>query len=468
MATLIHNATVIAPDAREVRVLREHSLAFESGQITELAPAQTFDRRLASDVFEHVVLADRHIIVPGFVNTHHHLYQSLTRGVPAAQNQHLFDWLLTLYEYWRGLDFAAVRAAARVSIGELLVHGCTTTVDHFYMFPPARDVRAEAVLEAANELGIRIHLGRGAMTLGRSRGGLPPDDVVETDDAALAACERVLDAWHDPAVYALQRIDLAPCSPFNVSREHMRATRDLARQRGVRLHTHLAETRAEDAYCREHYGCRPLEFLDQLDWLGPDVYLAHCVQLNDAEIDRLAATGTSVSHNPASNLRLGSGIPPIEKMLAAGVNVGLAVDGSSSNDGGNLLEAARLALLIARVRNAEADQAGEPTLMPAVTAFQLLTTGGAACLNRPELGHLNPGAAADIAMFRRDDLSLAGAVEHDPLAALILCDAPRADRVYINGRCVVEDGRLALADEQQLAARLNEIVARRFTRPTGG
>jgi cytosine/adenosine deaminase-related metal-dependent hydrolase len=329
MATLIHDATVITPDAggwpvsadsavpgsrpvrrggpgRPVRVLRHYSLVLDAGRVSALAPAASFTPRRAGGEFAEVVQGTGYVVTPGLVNTHHHLYQSLTRCLPAAQNDRLFDWLRKLYEQWRRLDYHAVNLAAKVSIAELLLHGCTTTSDHFYMFPPGSDVRLEAVLDAATELGIRLHLCRGSMSLGRSGGGLPPDDCVEQDTDVLADCQRVLDAYHDPQPYAMRRIDLAPCSPFNVTRELLRDTRRLARERDVLLHTHLAETLDEEAYCLDKFGCRPAQYLADLDWLGPDVYLAHCVWLNEAEIALLARTNTAVSLCPTSNMRLGS------------------------------------------------------------------------------------------------------------------------------------------------------------------
>lgn len=462
MPALLHNTTILTPAAQGVHVLRDHSLAFDGGRITELRPAATFTARIAAGEFAPLIAADRQIVVAGLVNTHHHLYQSLTRCLPAVQNERLFDWLLGLYERWRHIDYRAVNLAAKVSIAELLLHGCTTTSDHFYMFPPHADVRMEAVLDAAAELGIRIHLCRGSMSLGRSGGGLPPDDCVERDADVLADCVRVLDAYHDPQPHALRRIDLAPCSPFNVTRELLRDTRVLARERGVLLHTHLAETIEEEKYCLERFGCRPVQYLHDLEWLGPDVYLAHCVHLDDAEIALFARTRTGVSHNPVSNLRLGSGIAPVEKLLRAGVRVGLGVDGSSSNDGGNLLAAAKQALLLARV--VPAIHGTSAPLLPAAEALRLATVGGAACLNRPELGHLAVGAAADFALFRADDVAFAGAAAQDPAAALVLCDAPRADRVFVAGREVVRDGRIVALDEYALGAEFNDLVSQRFSR----
>ena len=493
---IVHKTTIITPSGDALRTLHNHSLVFDDCRVVELGPATDFQPRIAAGEFDQVIAGERYLVIPGLVNTHHHLYQSLTRCLPAAQNERLFDWLLKLYDRWRHLDYEAVNVAAKVSIAELLLHGCTTTSDHFYMFPRGGDVKIEAVLDAAEEFGIRLHLCRGAMTLGQSRGGLPPDDCVEDDQDVLADCQRVLDAYHDTSDYALRRIDLAPCSPFNCTRELLRDTVVLARERdGVLLHTHLAETLDEERYCLERYNCRPLQFLADLNFLGPDVYLAHCVHLNDDEIGLLAKTSTGVSHNPSSNLRLGSGIAPIRKLLAAGVRVGLGVDGSSSNDGGNLLGEAKQALLAARTpaavpKSAEGRVpcpsplkagAGMPgtmpksagggsghasgdagQLFPVADAFKLATVGGAACLNRPVLGHLNPGAAADFAMFRADDIALAGAIAQDPLAALILCAAPRADRVYIAGREVVRDGCITALDENSLAEQLNELVAARF------
>ena len=474
---IIHNATIINPIQDQVQVLYEHSLVLADGRVAELGPAADFAPRLAKHDFDEVITGDRYLVVPGLVNAHHHLYQSLTRCLPAVQNQHLFNWLLGLYEYWQHLDYEAVNIAAKVSLAELLLHGCTTTSDHFYMMPPGSGVRMEAVLEAADELGIRMHLCRGSMTLGQSGGGLPPDNCVERDQDVLEDCVRVLEAYHDPEPYAMRRIDLAPCSPFNVTRELLRDTRILARERGVLLHTHLAETMDEERFCLEKFGCRPVQYLADLDWLGSDVYLAHCVYLNDEELRLFGQTRTGVAHCPTSNMRLGSGIAMVERLLAAGARVGLAVDGSSSQDGGNLLAEAKQALLSARVRPAlqsvqspkrqrwnSSDTYSDNELFPAAEAFKLTTVGSAACLNRGELGHLNPGAAADLAMFRADDIALAGAVAHDPLAALILCDPPRAERVFVAGREVVRDGRLTVCDEVKLAEQLNNLVRARFPR----
>jgi 8-oxoguanine deaminase len=350
---IVHDTTVITPLREGVSTLHNYSFVFDDERVLELGPAADFQARVDAGEFEEVIRGERHVVIPGLVNTHHHLYQSLTRCLPEAQNDRLFDWLLKLYPRWKHLDYQSVKIATQVGIAELLLHACTTTSAHFYMFPSDSDVRVEAVLEAADELGIRMHLCRGAMTLGQSRGGLPPDECVENDEEVLADCQRVLDAYHDPSDYAMRRIDLAPCSPFNCTRELLRDVVALAREReGVSLHTHLAETVDEERFCLERYGRRPVELLADLGFLGPDVYVAHCVHLADDEIELLARNEVGVSHCPSSNLRLGSGIAPIRRMLDAGMRVGLGVDGASSNDAGNLLAEARQALLVGRALQA--------------------------------------------------------------------------------------------------------------------
>ncbi len=472
MTRIVHDTTLLDPQRSAPSATPGMSIVYQADRVTEVGHAADFTQRVSAGEFEQVIDGRRHILMPGLVNTHHHLYQSLTRGLRAVQDQRLFNWLLGLYDRWRNLDYEAVNLAAKISIAELLLHGCTTTSDHFYMFPPGADVRVEAVLDAAEELGIRIHLCRGSMSLGRTGGGLPPDDCVESDHDILADCERVLDAYHDPQPHALRRIDLAPCSPFNVTPELLRDTRTLARERGVLLHTHLAETLEEQTFCLEKLGCRPVQYLADLDWLGPDVYLAHCVWLDDAEIDLISKTKTAISLCPTSNMRLGSGLPRINDLLAAGVRLGIGVDGSSSNDAGNLLAEARHTLLVARVLprltgdptgHTHTDTSADPgPLTPAAVALELATVGGAAVLNRPELGHLQPGSAADFALFSMDDITLAGAAAQDPLAALVLCEPPRADRVVVAGREVIRAGRVVALDETRLAAQFNDLVAARF------
>ena len=398
------------------------------------------------------------VVIPGLINTHHHLYQSLTRCMPAVQNAGLFDWLVALYPCWRELDSQSLRKAAMVSVAELILGGCTTTSDHQYLFPADRDVSIETVLEAAEALGIRMHACRGSMSLGESAGGLPPDDCVQQEDTILADCERVIERFHDPRPMAMRRIDLAPCSPFSITPELLDRTRQLATEQKVLLHTHAAETLEEQSYCLERFGIRPIEYLRRHSWLGSSVYLAHCVHVNDEEIELLAGTGTGVAHCPCSNMRLGSGIAPVRRMLDAGVKVGLGVDGSSSNDGGNMLAEARQSLLLQRA-------AGGAAAMTAGEAFRMATVGGAEVLNRPELGRIEAGCAADLVILDANDIALAGAIAHDPLGALILCHAPRPQRVIVAGRTVLDAGQITGVDWPQLVADFNQMVRERFRQP---
>ncbi len=395
------------------------------------------------------------IVIPGLVNTHHHLYQSLTRCMPAVQNGTLFEWLTALYPRWRELDFNSLKAAATISLAELLLGGCTCTSDHMYLFPRERDVRLEAVLEAAETLGIRIHTCRGSMSLGQSGGGLPPDECTQSEDAILEDCERVIARFHDAKPMAMRRIDLAPCSPFSVTPQLLEQTRAMAVERGVLLHTHAAETLDEERFCLERFGVRPIEYLRRCGWLGESVYLAHCVHLSEAEVGLLAETRTGVAHCPCSNMRLGSGIPPVRRMLDAGVKVGLGVDGSSSNDGGNLLAEARQSLLLQRV-------AGGPAAMTTAEAFRIATLGGAAVLHRPELGRIEPGCAADLVLYDAHDIAFAGAFAHDPLGAIILCHAPRPERVIIAGKTVVDAANVLGIDWPQFVADFNQMVRDKF------
>ncbi|MGQ9652224.1 MAG: 8-oxoguanine deaminase [Phycisphaerae bacterium] len=426
----------------------EHALAIQCGDISQAGTARACDLT--------IIDGRDCLVIPGLINTHHHLFQSLTRCAPHVQNACLFEWLVGLYPHWQHLTYEALHQAALISIAELILNGCTTTSDHMYLFPPASDVAAEAVLRAAETLGIRIHFCRGSMTLGRSAGGLPPEECVETDERVLADSVRVIDLYHDPSPLAMRRIDLAPCAPFNITPELLDQTRDLAAERAVLLHTHIAETLDEERYCLERFGVRPLEYLRQHRWLGSNVYLAHCIHVNEAEIRLLAETSTGVVHCPCSNMRLGSGIAPIRKMLDAGIKVGLAVDGGSSNDSGNLLAEARQALLLQRVVN------GAGALRPA-DAFRLVTTGGAAVLGRPKLGRIEPGCAADLVLYDATDIAMAGGVAQDPLGALILCQPCRPKRVIVAGRTLAQDGHLAGIDQAGLAADFNQLVRAQFT-----
>ncbi len=451
----IGNTTIVTCVGDEPVVLLNHGIVLEGNVIAKVGPSDELERQLPDrDSLSHFD-GSNHVVIPGLINTHHHLYQSLTRGLACVQNAELFDWLTELYTRWRHLSHDTVKLAAQVSIGELLLSGCTTTSDHFYIFPQNTNVRVESVLEAADSLGMRIHVCRGSMSVGQSKGGLPPDDCVQDERAIMKDCARVVEAFHDPDPMGMVRVDLAPCSPFSISLELLRETAVFARERGVLLHTHAAETLDEERYCTERFGKRPIDYLAECDWLGEDVYLAHCVHLSTDDIKLLAKTKTGVAHCPCSNMRLGSGVPAVPELLREGVRVGLGVDGSSSNDGGHLLAEARQALLLQRVN-------GGATAMTTAEAFKIATIGGAELLGRKTLGRIALGYAADIAMFRTDDIALAGAVAQDPLAALMLCHVGRADRVYVNGQVVVDEGRLTQQDERRLALALNDVVAKQF------
>jgi len=385
------------------------------------------------------------LATPGLINCHHHLYQWATRG--HAQQATLFEWLVELYPTWARIDERVERIAARGGLAALLRSGCTTASDHHYVFPGGDLLGAE--VEVARELGIRFHPCRGAMDLGVSQGGLPPDSVVEDRDAILAAYEDALGRFHDPAPGSMCRIALAPCSPFSVTKELMAETATYARDRGVRLHTHMAETVEEEAFCLELFGVRPVEYLEELGWLGDDVWLAHCVHLSEAEVARFGETGTGVAHCPSSNARLGAGIAPVVPLVRAGAPVGLGVDGAASNEAGELGGELREALLIARL-------SGGPAAMTCAEALELGTLHGARCLGRDdELGTLEVGKLADLVLWRLDDLDHAGI--EDPVAALVLGPRPLADTVIINGEVVVQDGELKTGDVEKIARDLAEV-----------
>jgi cytosine/adenosine deaminase-related metal-dependent hydrolase len=372
------------------------------------------------------------VVTPGLVNTHHHLCQTLTRA--RAQEADLFTWLRTLYPVWARLDDEAEYAAARTGLAELALSGCSTVFDHHYVFPPGGRDLVAAEMTAADELGVRLIPSRGSMDLGESDGGLPPDSLVEDPDDVLAETERLAARYSELVV--------APCSPFSVSGRLMRESAELARRLGLTLHTHLAETLEEEAYCRELYGCRPVEYLEQLGWLEGDVWCAHCVHLNDDDVARFGETGTGVGHCPTSNLRLGAGVAPVRQLVDAGVRVGLGVDGSASNERGDLFLEVKQALLVARGRDG-------PEALTAREALRLGTRGGAAVLKRDDLGSLEPRKSADIAIWRTDRLELGGA--DDPVAGLVLSGPHRVDRLVVAGEDVVRDGQLVRAEEREIA-----------------
>jgi cytosine/adenosine deaminase-related metal-dependent hydrolase len=403
---------------------------------------------------DETIRLSQHVVIPGLVNTHDHMFQSLTRVI--AQNDELFGWLRTLYPLWRRLDGEAIYVSAKLAMAELILSGCTTSSDHLYLYPNGAQIDDE--IRAAMEIGIRFHAARGAMSVGESDGGLPPDDMVEDEDAILRDTQRAIESYHDSKRGAMIRIAVAPCSPFTVSQALMREAAALARSYGVRLHTHLAETADDVAYSLEKFGLLPGDYARAVDWVGADVWHAHCVCLNEREISLFGRTGTGICHCPSSNLRLASGIAPIRRMLDFRVPVGLGVDGAASNDGRHLLGEARMAMLLQRAN-------GNPNAMTVREALELATLGGAAVLGRDDIGVLAPGMAADFAAFRLDALAYAGA-EHDPLAALILCAPQQVDYSVINGRVIVRYGVLHSADLRPLIERHN-VISRRVIRGDG-
>ncbi|MQA60643.1 MAG: 8-oxoguanine deaminase [Actinophytocola sp.] len=391
------------------------------------------------------------LATPGLINTHHHLYQWATRGL--AQDETLFGWLTELYPVWARMDAGIVSAATGAALGWLAKSGCTTSTDHHYVFPRDAGDLLAAEIEAATRLGVRFHPCRGSMDFGRSAGGLPPDEVVEDRDTILTATEDAINAWHDPEPDSMVRIAVAPCSPFSASGELMRESAELARRKGVRLHTHLAETVEEEAFAREKFGRSPVEYIDDLGWLGDDVWLAHCVHLDAAAVKRFAHTGTGVAHCPTSNARLGAGIAPVADLMAAGAPVGLGVDGAASNEQNSLGDELRQATLAARLR-------GGPGALTARQALSLGTIGGARCLGRDEdLGSLEVGKLADIALWRLDGLGHADIA--DPVAALVLGPKPPLARLLVGGRTIVADDQLITVDETGLA-RAARAAARRI------
>jgi 8-oxoguanine deaminase len=392
------------------------------------------------------------VALPGLVNTHHHMYQSLTRAIPGAQDAELFAWLRRLYPIWAGLTPEMIRVSTLTAMAELILSGCTTSSDHLYLYPNGS--RLDDSIDAATTLGMRFHAARGSMSVGESDGGLPPDRLVESEASILNDTRRLIEAWHDPSRYAMTRIVVAPCSPFSVSRELMRESAALARSYGVSLHTHLAENDNDVAYSREQFNMTPAEYAQSLGWVGSDVWHAHCVKLDAPGIGLFARTGTGVAHCPCSNMRLASGIAPIPALREAGVAVGLGVDGSASNDGAQLLGEARQAMLLARVGFG-------PAALSARQSLELATLGGARVLGRDDIGALAPGMSGDVVAFALDGLALAGAAVHDPVAALLFCSPQNVCHSIINGRPVVSDGEL-LPIELPLLVEQHNALARKL------
>jgi cytosine/adenosine deaminase-related metal-dependent hydrolase len=468
---LIRHADCVAtfdhPDPAQARELRQASVFIRDHRIEAIGPAAELPATA-----DEVIDARGHLVLPGLVNTHHHMYQSLTRAIPQAQNAELFGWLRALYPIWAGLTPEMVQVSSQVAMAELLLSGCTTSSDHLYLYP--NGVRLDDSIEAAQAIGMRFVATRGSMSVGQSQGGLPPDALVEREDLILKDTQRVIETWHDSRHGAMVNVAAAPCSPFSVSRDLMRESAALARSLGARLHTHLAENDHDLAYSREKFNCTPTEYAQDLGWLGPDVWHAHCVRLDDAGIRLFAASRTGVAHCPCSNMRLASGIAPVRRLLEAGVPVGLGVDGSASNDGAHMVNEARQAMLLARVGRAmqppeeRRNSRGErqtffgcdlgPAEMSPRDALALATRGGAQALGRADIGHLAAGMCADLALFDLRTLGLAGGAVHDPVGALLLCASPAAAWTIVNGRVVVREGQLATLDLGPLLERHNQLA----------
>lgn len=454
--TLIQHANMLVTMDDHRREIADGGLFIRDGFVEQVGKTD----QLPETADEILDLRD-HIVLPGLINTHHHFYQTLTRVIPAAQNANLFNWLKTLYPIWARLTPDDIYISTQTALAELALSGCTTASDHLYIFPNGS--RLDDEIHAAREIGLRLHASRGSMSLGESKGGLPPDSVVEDEDFILRDSARLIETYHDPKPGAKTQIVLAPCSPFSVTGDLMRQSAALARQYGVQLHTHLAETQDEEAFCQEKFGYRPVGYMQHLDWIGPDVWFAHSVHVSQDEVNLYSRTGCGVAHCPTSNMRLASGFAPVFEMLDAHVKVGLGVDGSASNDGSHLLEEVRQAMLMARLRAAlgGASRSGgdSPPILTARQALELGTRGGAAVLGRRDLGSLEPGKCADFFAINLNRLDYAGAL-HDPVAAVVFCTPQCVDYTMVGGRFVVKEGHLVTVDLPGLVERHNQAAKR--------
>ena len=440
---LIKNAHVLVTMNEQREEISKGAVFIRDNVIEQVGPGDTLPQTA-----DEVIDASHHVVLPGLINTHHHMYQSLTRAVPAAQNGELFNWLTNLYPIWANLTPEMIQASTQTAMAELMLSGCTTSSDHLYIYP--NGCRLDDSLEAAQQIGMRFHAARGAMSVGVSKGGLPPDRVVEQEADILRDTQRLIETYHDAGRHAMQRIVVAPCSPFSVSRDLMRESASMARSYKVSLHTHLAENVSDIAYSREKFNMTPAEYAEDCGWVGHDVWHAHCVQLDDAGINLFAHTHTGIAHCPCSNMRLASGIAPIRKMLDAGVSVGLGVDGCASNDSGHMMADVWQAMLLQRVGFG-------PDAMTARQALEVATLGGARVLNRDDIGALKPGMSADIVMFDVRQIGFAGAL-HDPVAALVFCTPPNVACSIINGRVVIRDGQITTLDLGQVIERHNRLA----------
>ncbi len=454
---LIRNADVLVTMDEHRREISKGGLFVRDGFIEQVGPSADLPSQA-----DEVLDLSGHIVLPGLVNTHHHFYQTLTRAVPAAQDANLFNWLKTLYPIWARMRPNDIRVATQTALAELALSGCTTASDHTYVFPNGSSLDDEIL--AGREVGLRLHASRGSMSLGESKGGLPPDSVVENEDAILRDSQRLIEIYHDPNPGSMLQIVLAPCSPFSVTGDLMRQSAALAREYGVHLHTHLAETQDEEAFCEQKFGYRPVGYMESLDWTGNDVWFAHTVYMNPDEMRRLGQVHCGSAHCPTSNMRLGSGIAPVLELLRWGVNVGIGVDGSASNDGSHLLEEVRQAMMVARLRAGlqGASLSGEdaPPLMTARQALELGTLGGAAVLGRSDIGSLEIGKCADFFALRLDQLGYAGAL-HDPVAAVVFCSsAVTAEYTVVGGKFIVKQGELVTLDVHRLVEQHNAASRR--------
>jgi cytosine/adenosine deaminase-related metal-dependent hydrolase len=453
---LIRNASLLATFDGQRRELHDAALFARDGIIEQIDSTEKL--HLEAD---EILDLRGHVVLPGLINTHHHFYQTLTRAVSAGQNANLFNWLKILYPIWARLTPDDIYVSTQTALAELALSGCTTAADHLYLFP--NGARLDNEIEAAREIGLRLHASRGSMSVGESQGGLPPDSIVEDEDFILAECRRLVEVYHDEQPGAMTQIVLAPCSPFSVSPNLMKETVELAREYKVNLHTHLAETKDEEEYTQERFGMRPVAWMETLGWVGDDVWYAHSVHVNDEEIDLYAARGCGVAHCPTSNMRLASGIAPIAKMVTAGVKVGLGVDGSASNDSSHMLAEARQAMLVSRLdaglRGVSLSQGSGGELMSARQALELATRGGASILGRDDIGSLEVGKCADFAAFDMNQLDYAGAL-HDPLAALVFCSPARADYTVVGGRFIVREGELQTMELGKVIEKHNQAAGR--------
>ncbi len=454
---LVKNAAVLATMDDHQREIPGGGLFVRDGFIEKVGPSAELPTEA-----DEILDLEGHLVLPGLVNTHHHFYQTLTRAVPAAQNANLFHWLKTLYPVWARLTPEDIFISTQTALAELALSGCTTASDHLYLFPNGSKLDDE--IAAAGEIGVRIQASRGSMSLGESQGGLPPDSVVDSEESILKDSQRLIETYHDSRPGARVQIVLAPCSPFSVTGELMKQSARLARQYGVHLHTHLAETEDEQAFCQEKFGYRPVGYMQSVDWVGGDVWFAHAVYVDKKEVKVFAQHGCGVAHCPSSNMRLASGIAPVREYLAEGVHVGLGVDGSASNDGSHLLGEARQAMLLARLREGITgfSLSDDPSrkLMTARQALALATRGGAAVLGRGDLGSLEVGKCGDFTAVKLERLEYTGAL-HDPIAAAVFCQPVRVDYTVVGGSFVVREGQLVAMDEHRLIEKHN-LAARRL------